>query len=264
MEHVRKGEKIKAGLINQLIDAVQPGTDNSFDVSNGKWPTPFIIQAQSVYDTSTSSNVLSSITLYNNFAQLDGEVYETNTKKWNRDDIDGISSIYAGFAGGTLCVFSNVELEDIEDDLSSKWRLYDISADTSADSFIIKRDYRSSAPASGPAAGGTPYGAFQFELKNEGGLEILEFKNCVFQFGRKTYKIGASATFDVVPFTAGTYYLNIPHSNPANAMVIPIDVGNTLTQSSIPIVELDENGEVLLDYRAMPVIPVWEATPAGG
>lgn len=46
-------------------------------------------------------------------------------------------------------------------------------------------------------------------------------------------------------------------------MIINGDLGNTLEQTSIPIVELDADGNILFDYRAMPVVPIWEATATG-
>lgn len=57
--------------------------------------------------------------------------------------------------------------------------------------------------------GGTPYGAFQFEIKGEDQNKYVKFKYCVFQFGRKTYKVNGDGETQIVGTLAGTYCLFI-------------------------------------------------------
>lgn len=73
----------------------------------------------------------------------------------------------------------------------------------------------------GEGGGGTPYGAFQFEVKtNDDQTKQLTFKYCVFQFGRKSYKVNGNGEFVVGgDDIGGTYYLYIPHSDPESAMI---------------------------------------------
>ena len=109
--------------------------------------------------------------------------------------------------------------------------------------------------------GGTdpnPYGTFQWRTYTENDELKGEFKYCAFQFGRTVYMIGTTGA-STVDVSATTYWLKVPHSNPANAT---IDTGTSKTSDNtttyIPLIKTNATGKILFDYRAMPTIPVWE------
>lgn len=94
--------------------------------------------------------------------------------------------------------------------------------------------------------GGADYGAFRWE-----GDKIT---NCRFMFGRAVYEIAEvqDATAD------GTWSLLIPHAAPAQASVL-LNASQTtgLTQTVVPLFQVS-NGEIVADWRGMPVVPVRE------
>ncbi len=97
-----------------------------------------------------------------------------------------------------------------------------------------------------PIGGGADYGAFRWE---EG-----KITNCRFMFGRAVYVIA-----DVQDATAdGTWSLVIPHAAPAQASVL-LNASQTtgLTQTVVPLFQVS-NGEIVADWRGMPVVPVRE------
>ena len=94
--------------------------------------------------------------------------------------------------------------------------------------------------------GGADYGAFRWE---DG-----KITNCRFMFGRAVYEIA-----DVQDATAdGTWSLLIPHATPAQASVL-LNASQTtgLTQTVVPLFQVS-NGEIVADWRGMPVVPVRE------
>lgn len=92
--------------------------------------------------------------------------------------------------------------------------------------------------------GGEPYGAFRWD-----GAEIT---HCYFQFGRQVISLGTvQASGD------GLYRLKIPHDQPLNATVITTSESSDLTKTIIPLFQVS-NGEIIHDYRGMPVVPVRE------
>lgn len=97
-----------------------------------------------------------------------------------------------------------------------------------------------------PIGGGADYGAFRWE---DG-----KITNCRFMFGRAVYGIA-----DVQDATAdGTWSLLIPHGAPAQASVL-LNASQTtgLTQTVVPLFQVS-NGEIVADWRGMPVVPVRE------
>lgn len=106
-------------------------------------------------------------------------------------------------------------------------------------------------PVMGPpivpiGGGGADYGAFRWE---DG-----KITNCRFMFGRSVIHLD-----DVQDATAdGTWWLVIPHAAPANASVLLNASQLTdLTQTVVPLFRVS-NGEIVADWRGMPVVPVRE------
>lgn len=79
-----------------------------------------------------------------------------------------------------------------------------------------------------------------------------KFINCRFMFGRRIYSIE-----DQTANADGTYYLVVPHENPANAVVIATNPGTDDTVTCIPLITV-QDGKITADYRGMPCIPVYE------
>lgn len=98
----------------------------------------------------------------------------------------------------------------------------------------------------GGGSGGADYGAFRWE---DG-----KITNCRFMFGREVITLD-----DVQNATAdGRWSLLIPHAAPENASVLLNASQSTdLTQTVVPLFRVS-NGEIVADWRGMPVIPVRE------
>lgn len=93
--------------------------------------------------------------------------------------------------------------------------------------------------------GGEPQGAFRWD-----GEKIT---HCYFQFGRNVFSIP-----DVQASGDGTYYLKVPHEyGGLNASIITTNESSDLTKTIVPLFEVS-NGEIIRDYRGMPVVPVRE------
>lgn len=97
-----------------------------------------------------------------------------------------------------------------------------------------------------PIGGGGAYGAFRWE---DG-----KITNCRFMFGRSVIHLD-----DVQDATAdGRWSLLIPHAAPQNASVLLNASQSTdLTQTVVPLFQVS-NGEIVADWRGMPVVPVRE------
>ena len=94
------------------------------------------------------------------------------------------------------------------------------------------------------AGGGSDYGAFRWE-----GDKIT---HCNFQFGRAFHHLS-----DVQASGDGTYYLKVPHDYPSQASIITTNESSDLTKTVIKLFQVS-GGEIIDDYRGMPVIPVRE------
>jgi len=95
----------------------------------------------------------------------------------------------------------------------------------------------------------------------------FKFTNCCFMFGRRMHQI-----MDQMANEDGTYHLIVPHNNPEEATVTNI-IGKAMsnpeiitqitsdestdTLTIIPLVMI-QDGKILIDYRGMPCIPVYE------
>lgn len=79
-----------------------------------------------------------------------------------------------------------------------------------------------------------------------------KFINCRFMFGRTVYSIG-----DQTANADGTYYLIVPHANPAQAAVVASNPGTDDTATCIPLIKV-EDGRITEDYRGMPCVEVYE------
>ena len=76
------------------------------------------------------------------------------------------------------------------------------------------------------------YGVFRWErtsIDEENGRFDGIITHCYFQLGRKVYQIGNNAEQAIVNSDGGDYYLYILHDSPNNAMILPRDMGNSLT-----------------------------------
>ena len=92
--------------------------------------------------------------------------------------------------------------------------------------------------------GGDGGGAFRLEGDN--------ITHCNFQFGRQIIHLS-----DVQLSGDGIYYLKVPHNSPMSASIVTQQESSDLTKTVIPLFQLS-NGEIIYDYRGMPVIPVRE------
>lgn len=92
--------------------------------------------------------------------------------------------------------------------------------------------------------GGDSQGAFRWE-----GDKIT---HCNFQFGRAFHHLS-----DVQASGDGTYYLKVPHDYPSHASIITTNEFSDLTKTVIKLFQVS-GGEIIDDYRGMPVIPVRE------
>ena len=76
------------------------------------------------------------------------------------------------------------------------------------------------------------YGVFRWErtsLDEANGRFDGIITHCYFQVGRKVYQVGNQAEQAIVNSDGGDYYLYIIHDSPNNAMILPRDMGNSLT-----------------------------------
>lgn len=65
------------------------------------------------------------------------------------------------------------------------------------------------------------------------------------------------ADVDLGENPGGTWYLNVPHDSPAGASVSKTAGQNNDDNTAMPLFELNDDLEIVKDYRAMPFIPIY-------
>lgn len=99
------------------------------------------------------------------------------------------------------------------------------------------------------------YGTFRVETTDEvdedSGEKKYKITNCRFYAKHQSFSLS-----DVESAASGTWYLNVPHSNPSNASLSTSSGNNDDNNTSIPLFTIAD-GEVTRDWRGMPFIPIY-------
>ena len=99
------------------------------------------------------------------------------------------------------------------------------------------------------------YGTFRVEMTDEvdevSGNTKYKITNCRFYAKHSVVSLS-----DVIGSADGTWYLNVPHSNPSNASLSTSSGNNDDNNTSIPLFTIAD-GEVAQDWRGMPFIPIY-------
>lgn len=272
ISQVQVGQKLTANKMNQLVDAANasfskfakgdtvPGAsiddlDNAFyhdwqvneyqsKLKDGK------LDVKSPYVWTGEAEVLAE--QYDNVTQIAGDWYA------------GVKKDSA--AEGPTAIFTN-NISSLEESYSFQ-RVFTIYQHPQSDGQNVNPTnsivYYNIHPSFGGEAKGETQGTFRWSAEYNDRAERYygTFKYCHFQFGRRTYMPTQSTWTIAIPEDGCTFYLYIPHDTPAAAVVVTQDAGNSLYATSVPLVEVDGEGNVVDDYRGMPVVPVW-GTPEG-
>ena len=120
------------------------------------------------------------------------------------------------------------------------------------DGFVRPEDVLRDGSDGGSAA---PYGTFRVEMTDEvdevSGNTKYKITNCRFYAKHSVVSLS-----DVIGSADGTWYLNVPHSNPSNASLSMSSGNNDDNNTSIPLFTIAD-GEVTQDWRGMPFIPIY-------
>lgn len=252
---VNVGERIKASHINQLVDGVNQLAvampDNYFDPN--VWAPqndnqPWYIDPNSPTNPSTNYRLHVQV----GTKTFEAEAYDGEKEGAAKDGDFYVvvkKTVVEGKEPGTgdVKVVHEDELEALTDYESIKvYTLHGVKiGEEVGGPYVV--EYHNTAPTfGGTSQAAEEYGAWRWNSSTH------TFKYCNFFFGRTAYSIA-----DQTVEGPGIVYLNIQHDSPSGAVASTTPLEMTLDQTSVPIVQLDKDNNIVNDWRGAVCVPVW-------